>query len=115
MNRRLVTLALAALVAVVACQKQQTGTALGTAYAQIARPAIWRVLPRTQAESLGLEPGDVILADILANTTKQLTVMTQSLSELRKSYGTIVAVDSISFAVGRNDETLIELAQWTDI
>ena len=60
MNRHFVTLALVALVAVVACRKEETGTALGTTYAQIARPAIWRVLPRTQAESLKLEPGDVI-------------------------------------------------------
>jgi hypothetical protein len=62
MNRHFVTLALAALVAVVACRKEETGTALGTTYAQIARPAIWRVLPRTQAESLGLEPGDVVIS-----------------------------------------------------
>jgi hypothetical protein len=62
MNRHFVTLALAALIAVVACRKQETGTALGTTYAQIARPAIWRVLPRTQAESLGLEPGDVVIS-----------------------------------------------------
>lgn len=62
MNRHFVTLALVALVAVVACRKEETGTALGTTYAQIARPAIWRVLPRTQAESLGLEPGDVVIS-----------------------------------------------------
>ncbi len=62
MNRYLVTLALVALVAVVACRKEETGTVLGTTYAQIARPAIWRVLPRTQAETLGLEPGDVIIS-----------------------------------------------------
>ncbi len=62
MNRHFVKLALAALVAVLACRKQETGTALGTAYEQIARPAIWRVLPRTQAESLGIEPGDLIVS-----------------------------------------------------
>jgi hypothetical protein len=62
MNRHFITLALVALVAVVACRKEETGAALGTTYAQIARPAIWRVLPRTQAESIGLEPGDVIMS-----------------------------------------------------
>jgi len=74
MNRHFVTLALVALVAVVACRKEETGTALGTTYAQIARPAIWRVLPRTQAESLGLEPGDVIASysDEPVKTTEEL-------------------------------------------
>ena len=62
MNRHFITLALVALVAVVACRKEETGAALGTTYAQIARPAIWRVLPRTQAESLKLESGDVIIS-----------------------------------------------------
>lgn len=62
MNRSFVTLALAVLVAVVACRREETGTALGTTYAQIARPAIWRVLPRTQAETLGLESGDVVVS-----------------------------------------------------
>lgn len=36
--------------------------------------------------------GDVILADILANTTKQIALMTQSLAELRKSYGEVKRV-----------------------
>lgn len=74
MNRHFVTLALAALVVVVACRKEETGTALGTTYAQIARPAIWRVLPRTQAESIGLEPGDVITSysDEPVATTEEL-------------------------------------------
>jgi hypothetical protein len=74
MNRHFVTLALVALVAVVACRKEETGTALGTTYAQIARPAIWRVLPRTQAESIGLEPGDVIISysDEPVKTTEEL-------------------------------------------
>jgi hypothetical protein len=74
MNRHFVRLALVALVAVVACRKEQTGAALGTTYAQIARPAIWRVLPRTQAESIGLEPGDVIMSysDEPIKTTEEL-------------------------------------------
>jgi hypothetical protein len=61
MSRHFVTLTLAAMVAVVACRKEQAGAALGTTYERIARPEIWRVLPRTQAESLGLEPGDLIV------------------------------------------------------
>jgi hypothetical protein len=39
-----------------------------------------------------LGPGDALLAEILANTSKQLTVMIQSLSELRKSYGEVKRV-----------------------
>ena len=62
MKRYLVLFAAAALVAGFACRPTDTGTPLGTTYAQIARPAIWRVLPRTQAESLGLQPGDVIIS-----------------------------------------------------
>ncbi len=62
MNRNFVTLVLAALVAVVACRKEDAGSPLGTTYATIARPAVWRVVPRTQAETLGLEPGDLIVA-----------------------------------------------------
>ena len=74
MNRYFFTLALVALVAVVACRKEETGTALGTTYAQIARPAIWRVLPRTQAETLGLAPGDVVISynDEPVKTTDEL-------------------------------------------
>jgi len=74
MNRHLVTLALVALVAVVACRKEEAGTALGTYYEQIARPAIWRVLPRTQAETLGLAPGDVVISynDEPVKTTDEL-------------------------------------------
>jgi hypothetical protein len=74
MNRHFVTLALAALVAVVACRKEETGSPLGTTYAQIARPAIWRVLPRSQAESLRLEPGDVVISynDEPVKTTDEL-------------------------------------------
>jgi hypothetical protein len=62
MNRYFFKLALATLVATLACRKQEVGTALGTTYEQIARPAIWRVLPRTQAESLGLAPGDLVIS-----------------------------------------------------
>jgi hypothetical protein len=36
--------------------------------------------------------GDALLADILANTTRQLALMTESLSELRKSYGEVKRV-----------------------
>src|SRR5512138_841758 len=36
--------------------------------------------------------GDALLADILANTTRQLALMTESLAELRKSYGEVKRV-----------------------
>jgi len=74
MNRLFVKLALVALVAIVACRKEDTGTPLGTTYARIARPAIWHVLPRTQAETLGLEPGDLVVAygDEPVKTTEEL-------------------------------------------
>lgn len=44
------------------CRRAEPGTPIGTTYERIARPAVWRVLPRTQAESLGILPGDLILA-----------------------------------------------------
>src|SRR5512138_2015675 len=36
--------------------------------------------------------GDAILADILANTSRQIALMTQSLAELRRSYGEVKRV-----------------------
>lgn len=44
------------------------------------------------AKASGLGPGDALLAEILVNTSKQLTVMMQSLSELRKSYAEVKRV-----------------------
>jgi len=56
-------LALAAgFCALLACRQGEIGTPLGDTYERIARPVIWRTLPRGQAESLGLKPGDVILS-----------------------------------------------------
>ncbi len=63
MRRYIVWFAVAALVAGFACRPAETGTPLGTTSEQIARPAIWRVLPHSQAETLGLAPGDVVLSD----------------------------------------------------
>jgi hypothetical protein len=96
MNRHFVTLALAALVAVVACRKEETGAALGTTYAQIARPAIWRVLPRTQAESLGLAPGDVIVSygDEPVKTTEEL---------VRLQFKSVGSQEKIAMTVLRGD------------
>jgi hypothetical protein len=50
------------------------------------------VLYAARAAALVDLGGDVILADILANTMKQLSVMTQSLAELRKSYAEVKRV-----------------------
>jgi hypothetical protein len=74
MNRHFFKLALVVLVAVIACRKEDIGTPLGTTYARIARPAVWRVLPRTQAETLGLKPGDLVVAygDEPVKTTEEL-------------------------------------------
>jgi hypothetical protein len=74
MKRHFVWFAAATLVAGFACRPVETGTPLGTTYAQIARPAIWRVLPRSQAETLGLQPGDVVLSydDEPVKTTEEL-------------------------------------------
>jgi hypothetical protein len=62
MTKRLVWFAVAALVVLSACRSGDNLTPLGATYERIARPAIWRILPGSQAESLGLEPGDVILS-----------------------------------------------------
>ena len=74
MKRYFVWFAVAALVAGSACRRAETGTPLGTTYMQIARPAIWRVLPHSQAETLGLAPGDVVVSynDEPVKTTEDL-------------------------------------------
>ncbi len=74
MKKHFVWFAVAALVAGSACRRVETGTPLGTTYEQIARPAIWRVLPHSQAETLGLQPGDVVLSynDEPVRTTEEL-------------------------------------------
>jgi hypothetical protein len=59
--RPFVIAAIAGLALVAGCRQQEPGTPLGTTYAEIARSTIWRVLPRSQAESLGLKPGDAII------------------------------------------------------
>ena len=96
MNRYVVTLALVALVLVVGCRKEDAGTALGTTYAQIGRPAIWRVLPRTQSESLGLQPGDVITSydDEPVQTTGELVEM---------QFRSVASEKKISITVLRGD------------
>jgi hypothetical protein len=45
-----------------ACRQGEIGTSLGDTYERIARPVVWRTLPRGQAESLGLKPGDIVLS-----------------------------------------------------
>ncbi len=74
MKKCFVWFAVAALAAGLACRPAETGTPLGTTYEQIARPAIWRVLPHSQAETLGLEPGDVVASynDEPVRTTEEL-------------------------------------------
>ena len=74
MKRHFVWFAVAALVAGFACRRAETGTPLGMTYMQIARPAIWRVLPHSQAETLGLAPGDVVVSynDEPVKTTEEL-------------------------------------------
>jgi hypothetical protein len=62
MRKHLLCLALAMLAAGLACRPGEPGQPLGTTYERLARPTVWRVLPRTQAESLGIQPGDVILS-----------------------------------------------------
>ncbi len=59
---RKAVLGIAVLLLAAGCGPDETGTPLGTTYARAARPAVWRVLPRTQAESLGIQPGDVIVS-----------------------------------------------------
>jgi hypothetical protein len=51
-----------ALLLMPGCGPTERGTPLGTTFERVARPMVWRVLPRTQADSLGLQPGDLIAA-----------------------------------------------------
>jgi len=99
MKSRLVRFAVAALVAGFACRPVETGTPLGTTYQQIARPAIWRVLPRTQAKTLGLEPGDVVLSynDEPVRTTEQLA---------RLQFRAVASRESVPLTVLRGDKEI---------
>lgn len=80
---RKAVLGLAALLLVAGCGPSEEGTPLGTTYARVARPAVWRVLPRTQADSLGLEPGDVIVSynNVLVETNDDLQRVQGALTE----------------------------------
>jgi len=62
MTIRHLALALTLLLVIPGCQKTLPGSEIGTVYARMARPAIWRIVPDTQAESLGLLPGDLIVS-----------------------------------------------------
>ncbi len=53
---------LAVLLFVLGCVPAEPGQPQGAVYRRAARPAVWRVLPRTQAESLGIQPGDVFVS-----------------------------------------------------
>ncbi|MBM3312960.1 PDZ domain-containing protein [candidate division WOR-3 bacterium] len=77
MSRSLVLMVFVAAVAGLACRRAETGSPLGATYGQVARPAVWRVLPRSQAEACGLQPGDVILSygDEPVRTTAELLQM----------------------------------------
>jgi hypothetical protein len=44
------------------CNRNLPGSEIGSTYARLARPAVWRVVPGTQAESVGLAPGDLIVS-----------------------------------------------------
>jgi hypothetical protein len=96
MKKYFVWFAAAALVAGFACRPVETGTPPGTTYEQIARPAIWRVLPRSQAETLGLQPGDVILSynDEPVKTTEEL---------VQFQFQAVVSPDRIPMTVLRGD------------
>lgn len=62
MKTKLVVPAIALLLSVFACRPPVTGTEIGAVYARIARPAVWRVLAHSRADSLGLVPGDLIIS-----------------------------------------------------
>ena len=62
MKIRLAAIAAVLLMALPGCHRAETGTEIGAVYARIARPAVWRVLARSQADSLGLLPGDLIVS-----------------------------------------------------
>lgn len=62
MKTKFATLVAALLLIVPGCRRPEPGTEIGAVYARIARPAVWRVLARSQADSLGLLPGDLIVS-----------------------------------------------------
>jgi hypothetical protein len=61
MKRRFTLLAAVLLAILAGCRSHETGKPLGSVYARIARPVVWRVLPNAQAATLGIQPGDVLL------------------------------------------------------
>jgi len=99
MNKCTIWFAVAALVAGFACRSRENGTPPGTTYQQIARPAIWRVLPRSQAEMLGLQPGDVVLSynDEPVRTTEELAQL---------QFQSVAAPSHIPLTVLRGDAEL---------
>ncbi len=50
------------LLLAAACRSTETGTVLGDAYTSASRPEVWKLLPRGEAERVGLQPGDVLLS-----------------------------------------------------
>ncbi len=61
MRKLVLSFCVAALVLVV-CGKPVVHTKPGEVYKRVARPEIWQILPRTQAESVGLQSGDLVLS-----------------------------------------------------
>lgn len=96
---RIVFIGLAALLAAAGCSRPEPGTPLGSTYARIGRPAVWRVTPRSQAESLGIQSGDVIVSynNILVENNDELT---------RAMIGVDSATASVPLVVLRGDEEI---------
>ncbi len=55
-------LTMGAMIATVACTKRPTRTPLGATYRILDKNEVWKVPAKTQAQIIGLKPGDVLIA-----------------------------------------------------
>ncbi|MEO0080514.1 MAG: PDZ domain-containing protein [candidate division WOR-3 bacterium] len=61
-TRPLILAVTVSLLLLVDCAKQERRRPLGSNYERVGRAEVWRVLPNSPAEALGLQPGDVIIS-----------------------------------------------------
>ena len=96
--RSLLVTALTGLL-LAACEPATNGSRLGEAFVRAGRPEVWKLLPRGQAERVGLKPGDVLM------TYNHLPVETND--DVRKAQAEALAADSVvDITVLRDDHEL---------
>ncbi len=74
MRRQFLVLVALVLVAGVTCRQYDSGTPLGSVYERVARPVVWQLVPGSQAEQLGFQPGDLVVSynDVIVKSNDDL-------------------------------------------